>query len=70
MYLTLGNLSYKIQRSRVRLRKIIVNLISIYKKDLFDVKIEIYYQTMRIITKSKYNNKYSLDKFLNLHFEN
>lgn len=40
-----------------------IGLISIYKKDIFDIKIVIYHQTMEVIIKYKYNNKYSLDKF-------
>lgn len=34
-----------------------VGFISIYKSDLLGVKIEIYYQTMRVITKDTYNHR-------------
>ena len=47
-----------------------VGLISIHKGDSFDVKMEIYYQTMGVITKGKCNNRHSLDKFPGLRFEN
>lgn len=48
----------------------IVSNISIYKKDLFEIKIEIYHQIIGVIIKYKYNNWYLLDKLLGLHFEN
>lgn len=41
------------------------DLIIIYKKDSFDIKIEIYYQTIKIITKDKYNKRQLLNKFYN-----
>lgn len=44
-------------------------LISIQKRYLFNVKIKIYHQTMRVITKKKCNNKYLLKKFPDLYFE-
>lgn len=47
-----------------------VGFIPIYKKDSFNLKIVIYYQIMRIITKSKCSNKYLLIKFPSLYFEN
>ena len=47
-----------------------VSLITIHKKDLFNVKIEIYHQKIRVITKNKCNNKYSSNKFPGLYFEN
>lgn len=47
-----------------------VGLIFIYKRDLFNVKIEIYYQTIRIITKNKCNNRYLLNKSPDLNFAN
>lgn len=47
-----------------------VSLILIYKRDLFDIKMEIYYWAIKVITKIKCNEKHSLDKFLGLHFEN
>ena len=53
VYLTIGNLSYEIQRSRIRPGRIIVSLIFIYKKDSLKVKMEIYYQTIEVIIKYK-----------------
>ena len=47
-----------------------VGLIPIHKEDLFDIKIEIYYQTIGVITKDKCRNKHLSDKFLDLHFWN
>lgn len=47
-----------------------VGFILIHKKDLFNIKMEIYYQTIRVITKNKSNNRYSLDKFPGFFFEN
>lgn len=43
VYLIIGNLSHKIQRSQIKSRIIMIGLISIYKKDFFEIKIEIYY---------------------------
>lgn len=34
-----------------------ISLISIHKNDLLNRKIEIYYETMNVITKGKYNHK-------------
>ena len=53
VYLTIGNLSYEIGRLQIRSGGIIVDLISIYKKDFLEVKMEIYHRTMRVITKCK-----------------
>ena len=47
-----------------------VDFISIYKVDLFDIEIGILHQIMGVITKTKCNNKQSLDKFPSLRFEN
>lgn len=47
-----------------------VNFILIYKKILFNIKIEIYYKTMEVITKNKYNDRHFLDKFPSLQFWN
>lgn len=47
-----------------------ISLIFIYKEDLFNIKIEIYYQTMGVIIKSRCSNRYSLDKFPDLRFKN
>ena len=58
IYLTIGNLSYEIQRSPIRPGGMIVGLISIYKRNFFKIKIEIYYQTIKIIT--KYKSKYHI----------
>ena len=52
-YLTINNLSHEIQRSRIRPRRLIVGLISIYKEDCLKVKIEIYHQIIGVITKYK-----------------
>ena len=70
VYLTIGNLSHEIRRSPVRPEGMMVDLIPIYKEDSFDVKMEIYHQTIEIITKSKCNNRHSSDKFPGLRFEN
>ena len=43
MYLTIDNLSHEIRRLQVRSGGMKVGRILIYKRDLFDVKIEIYY---------------------------
>ena len=53
VYLTICNLTHKIQISRIRPREMMVDLISIYKKDSLKVKIEIYHQTLGVITKYK-----------------
>ena len=55
VYLTIGNLSHEIRRSRIRPGGMIVGLIPIHKRDFFEVKMEIYHQTMGVIT--KYNSK-------------
>lgn len=47
-----------------------IRLINIYKKDLFDNKIKIYHEIIKIITKSKCNEKYLLNKYLGLCFQN
>ncbi len=70
VYLTIGNLSHEIRRSRVRPGGLMVGLIPIHKGDSFDVKMEIYHQTMRVITKDKCSNRHSLDKFPGLRFGN
>lgn len=46
IYLIIRNLSYKIWKSWIKLKKMIVSFIFIYKWDLFDDKIKIYYKTM------------------------
>ncbi len=51
VYLIIGNLSYEIRRSRSRPGEMMVSLIPIYKGDSLEVTIEIYYQTMGMITK-------------------
>ena len=43
IYLTIGNLSHEIQRSRIRPGGVIVDLICIHERDFFEVKMEIYY---------------------------
>lgn len=48
----------------------IIGFTPIYKRDLFNVIIEIYYQTIRVIIKDKFNNRYSSNKFLGLRFKN
>ena len=70
IYLTIGNLSHEIRRSRVKPEGIMDGFIAIHKRDLFDVKMEIYHRTMGVITKDKCNNRHSSDKFPSLHFEN
>ncbi len=51
VYLTIGNLSHEIRRSRSRPGGMMVGLISIHKGDFLEVKMEIYHQTMGMITK-------------------
>lgn len=70
VYLIIGNLSYEIRRLQVKLKGMIIGFISIYKKDLFDVKIKIYHQTIGVITKIKYSNRRLLDKFPDVRFKN
>ena len=53
VYLTIGNLSYEIRRSRIKPGRMIVGLISIHKRDSLEVEMEIYYQTIGVITKCK-----------------
>ena len=53
VYLTIGNLSHEIRRLWIRAGGEMVGLIPIYKRDSFEVKIEIYYHTIRVITKCK-----------------
>lgn len=48
----------------------IIGLICTYKRDLFNLKLEIYYQTVEVITKNKCSNRCLLDKFPSLYFEN
>ena len=55
VYLIIDNLSQEIRKSRVRPRGMMVALIPIPKSDSHGVKIEIYHQTMRVITKSTCN---------------
>ena len=43
VYLTIGNLSYKIWRSWSKLEEIIVGLNLIHKRDSLEIKMEIYY---------------------------
>ncbi len=56
VYLIIGNLSNKIRRSRSRPGGMIAGLIPIYKRDFLEVKIEIYYQTMGMITKDMFKS--------------
>lgn len=70
VYLTTGNSSHKIWRLRIRLRGMMVGFIPIHKEDSFDMKIEIYHRTMRVITKSRCNNRHLSDKFPSLRFRN
>ena len=53
VYLTICNLSHEIQRSGIRPGGMMVGLIPIHKRDSLEVKIEIYHQTMGVITKCK-----------------
>lgn len=47
IYLTISNLIHKIQKSQIKVRKNIVGLIYIYKKDFSKVKIKLYYLTLK-----------------------
>lgn len=58
LYLTIGNLSYEIQRLRVGPGRMMVGLILIHKGDLFNVKIETYHQIIEVITREKCNKRY------------
>ena len=53
VYLTIGNLSHEIRRSRIRPGGMMVGLIPIHKRDSLEGKMEIYHQTMGVITKYK-----------------
>lgn len=70
MYLIICNLSHEIWRLWVKLGGMIIGLGLIYKKELFDVKMEIYCQTMGKIIENKCSNKCLLDKFPGLCFGN
>ncbi len=54
--LTIGNLSHEIRRSWSRPGKMIVSLIPIIKKDYLEIKIEIYHQTIGMITKDMFKS--------------
>ncbi len=56
VYLTIGNLSHEIRRSRSRPGGMMVGLIYIYKGDSLEVKMEIYHQTMGMITKDMFKS--------------
>ncbi len=56
IYLIIGNLSHEIRRSRSRPGGMMVGLIPIHKGDLLQVKIEIYHQTMGMITKGMFKS--------------
>ena len=58
IYLTIGNLSHEIQRSQIKPGGIMVGLISINKRDSLKIKIEIYHQTIGIIT--RYKSRYHI----------
>lgn len=47
-----------------------IDLISIQKDNLVNVKIEKYNQTIEIITNDKHNKRHSLDEFPGLRFVN
>lgn len=47
-----------------------VGLIFIYRENLFNMKIEIYYQTIEVITKNKCSKRRLLNKFPDLQFKN
>lgn len=51
IYLIIGNLNHEIRRLWKTSKRMMVSLISIYIKDFFEIIMEIYYQTMKIITK-------------------
>ncbi len=53
VHLTIGNLSHEIRRSQIRQWGMIVGLIPIHKRDSLEVKMEIYHQTMGVITRCK-----------------
>ncbi len=53
VYLTIGNLSHRIRKSRIRPGGMMVGLIPIHKGDSLEVKMEIYHQNMGVITKCK-----------------
>ncbi len=56
VYLTIGNLSHEIKRSRSRSRGMMVGLIPIHKRDSLEVKMEIYHQTIGMITKGMFKS--------------
>ncbi len=56
VYLTIGNLSHEIRRSRSRAGGMRVSLIPTHKGDPLEIKIEIYHQTMGMIRKSVFKS--------------
>ncbi len=56
VYLIIGNLSHEIRRSRSRPGGMMVGLIPIHKGDSLEVKMEIYHQTMGMITKGVFKS--------------
>ncbi len=56
VYLTIGNLSHEIRRSRLKTGGMVVSLISIHKGDSLEVIMEIYHQTMGMIIKSMFKS--------------
>ena len=72
--MTIGNLSHEIRKSQMRPGRMMVGLIRIHKIDLLGVKIEIYYQTIRVIIKSTCNHELinitNKDRFVCLALEN
>lgn len=63
VYLIIVNFGYKIQRLRIKPRRMIVGLIFIHERNSLKVKIKIYYQTMGVIIKYK-SNCYVLYKII------
>ena len=57
VYLNIRNLSYEIQKSWVKPRKMMVGFIRTHKVNLLIVKTEIYYQIIGIIIKGVYNHR-------------
>lgn len=50
IYFTISNLNYKTRKKYKKSSKFLLGLISIYKKNNIDIKLDIYYISLRIIT--------------------
>ena len=56
IYLIISNLNHEIQRLYIKLRGIMIGLISIYRGDCLEIKIEIYHQIIKVIIKAMFKS--------------